>query len=148
MRTARKGSVEMPAFMRQLVKETEKRVSSFFKGGRGGAAEGEQPGVEEEKEEVIPSPYLDRPVLDKLTEEGCCPLGAHLRPGKHAGLEGQHGGLPQLCATAGWRAGLTGASLPCSTVMQAARWHSTALSIFWVTSWPQVDWNQWTILKG
>nr|XP_046267264.1 protein phosphatase, Mg2+/Mn2+ dependent, 1Nb (putative) [Scatophagus argus] len=99
MRTARKGSVEMPAFMRQLVKETEKRVSSFFKGGRGGAAEGEQPG-EGEKEEVIPSPYLDRPVLDKLAEEGCARWGLTYALGSmqgwRANMEDFHNCVPQL----------------------------------------------------
>ena len=99
MRTARKGTVEMPAFMRQLVKETEKRVSSFFKGGRGGAAEGEQPG-EGEKEEVIPSPYLDRPVLDKLAEEGCARWGLTYALGSmqgwRANMEDFHNCVPQL----------------------------------------------------
>ncbi|KAK5622635.1 hypothetical protein CRENBAI_000223 [Crenichthys baileyi] len=99
MRTARKGSVEMPAFVRQLVKETEKRVSSFFKGGRGGASDGEQPG-EGEKEEVIPSPYLDRPVLDKLTEEGCARLGLTYALGSMQGwrahMEDFHNCVPQL----------------------------------------------------
>lgn len=99
MRTARKGSVEMPAFVRQLVKETEKRVSSFFKGGRGGAAEGEQQG-EGEKEEVIPSPYLDRPVLDKLTEEGCGRWGITYALGSmqgwRANMEDFHNCVPQL----------------------------------------------------
>lgn len=99
MRTARKGSVEMPAFMRQLVKETEKRVSSFFKGGRGGAAEGEHPG-DGEKEEVIPSPYLDRPVLDKLAEEGCARWGLTYALGSmqgwRANMEDFHNCVPQL----------------------------------------------------
>ncbi|XP_004573383.2 protein phosphatase, Mg2+/Mn2+ dependent, 1Nb (putative) isoform X1 [Maylandia zebra] len=99
MRTARKGSVEMPAFVRQLVKETEKRVSSFFKGGRGGTAEGEQQG-EGEKEEVIPSPYLDRPVLDKLTEEGCARWGLTYALGSmqgwRANMEDFHNCVPQL----------------------------------------------------
>lgn len=99
MRTSRKGSVEMPAFVRQLVKETEKRVSSFFKGGRGGAAEGEQAG-EGEKEEVIPSPYLDRPVLDKLTEEGCVRWGLTYALGSmqgwRANMEDFHNCVPQL----------------------------------------------------
>ncbi|XP_071395718.1 protein phosphatase, Mg2+/Mn2+ dependent, 1Nb (putative) [Centroberyx affinis] len=99
MRTARKGSVEMPAFVRQLVKETEKRVSSFFKGGRGGAGEGEQPG-EGEGEEVMPSPYLDRPVLDKLTEEGCSRWGLTYALGSmqgwRANMEDFHNCVPQL----------------------------------------------------
>lgn len=99
MRTARKGSVEMPAFVRQLVKETEKKVSSFFKGGRGGAAEGEQP-AEGEKEEIMPSPYLDRPVLDKLTEEGCTRWGLTYALGSmqgwRANMEDFHNCVPQL----------------------------------------------------
>uniref|UniRef100_A0A3Q2ZVN9 protein-serine/threonine phosphatase n=1 Tax=Kryptolebias marmoratus TaxID=37003 RepID=A0A3Q2ZVN9_KRYMA len=99
MRTARKGSVEVPAFVRQLVKETEKRVSSFFKVGRGGAAEGEQPG-EGEKEEVVPSPYLDRPVLDKLMEEGCARWGLTYALGSmqgwRANMEDFHNCVPQL----------------------------------------------------
>ncbi|KAM4727007.1 putative protein phosphatase, Mg2+/Mn2+ dependent, 1Nb (putative) [Anableps anableps] len=101
MRTARKGNVEMPAFVRQLVKETEKRVSSFFKGGRGGASDGEQTG-EGEKEEVIPSPYLDRPVLDKLTEEGCTRWGLTYALGSmqgwRANMEDFHNCVPQLGA--------------------------------------------------
>ncbi|KAF3705905.1 Protein phosphatase 1B [Channa argus] len=104
MRTARKGSVEMPAFVRQLVKETERRVSSFFKGGRGGSAEGEQQG---ENEEVIPSPYLDRPVLDKLTEEGCTRWGMTYALGSmqgwRANMEDFHNCVPQLSVhLAGW----------------------------------------------
>lgn len=99
MRTARKSGVEMPAFMRHLVKETEKRVSSFFKGGRGGTAEGEQP-KEGEKEEMIPSPYLDRPVLDKLAEEGCARWGLTYAlasmQGWRANMEDFHNCVPQL----------------------------------------------------
>lgn len=99
MRTARKSGVEMPAFMRHLVKETEKRVSSFFKGGRGGTAEGEQP-KEGEKEEMIPSPYLDRPVLDKLVEEGCARWGLTYAlasmQGWRSNMEDFHNCVPQL----------------------------------------------------
>uniref|UniRef100_A0A8C6SGF0 Protein phosphatase, Mg2+/Mn2+ dependent, 1Nb (putative) n=1 Tax=Neogobius melanostomus TaxID=47308 RepID=A0A8C6SGF0_9GOBI len=91
--------MEMPAFVRQLVKETEKRVSSFFKGGRGGAAEGEHP-AEGEKDEVIPCPYLDRPVLDKLTEEGCTRWGLTYSLGSmqgwRANMEDFHNCVPQL----------------------------------------------------
>ena len=87
--------MEMPAFVRQLVKETEKRVSSFFKGGRGGA----EP-TEGEAEEVIPSPYLDRPVLDKLTEEGCSRWGLNYALGSmqgwRANMEDFHNCVPQL----------------------------------------------------
>ncbi|KAG9265563.1 protein phosphatase 1A [Astyanax mexicanus] len=101
MRTSRKGAVEMPAFVRQLVKETEKRVTSFFKGGRGGGgselAEGED-GAEEEG--VIPSPYLDRPVLDKYMEEGCASWGLTYAlasmQGWRAHMEDFHNCFPQL----------------------------------------------------
>ncbi|XP_051734027.1 protein phosphatase, Mg2+/Mn2+ dependent, 1Nb (putative) [Ctenopharyngodon idella] len=101
MRTSRKGSVEMPAFVRQLVKETEKRVTSFFKGGRGGGAgelsEGEEGG---EEEGVIPSPYLDRPVLDKHMQEGCASWGLTYAlasmQGWRAHMEDFHNCFPQL----------------------------------------------------
>lgn len=88
----------MPAFFRQLVKETEKRVSSFFKvGGRGGAEH-----MQGEGEEVIPSPYLDRPVLDKLTEEGCSRWGLTYALGSmqgwRANMEDYHNCVPQLGA--------------------------------------------------
>ncbi|XP_061608757.1 protein phosphatase, Mg2+/Mn2+ dependent, 1Nb (putative) isoform X1 [Phyllopteryx taeniolatus] len=93
MRTSRKASVEMPAFVRQLVKETEKRVSSFFKGGRAGAAD-----VDEDA--VLPSPYLDRPVLDKLAEEGCARWGLTYALGSMQGwrahMEDYHNCVPQL----------------------------------------------------
>ncbi|KAK2827424.1 hypothetical protein Q7C36_018350 [Tachysurus vachellii] len=101
MRTSRKGSVEMPAFVWQLVKETEKRVTSFFKGGRGGGggepAEGEEAG---EEEGVIPSPYLERPVLDKYFEEGCANWGLTYALGSMQGWRAQmedfHNCFPQL----------------------------------------------------
>ncbi|XP_077596787.1 protein phosphatase, Mg2+/Mn2+ dependent, 1Nb (putative) [Stigmatopora nigra] len=102
MRTSKKGSVEMPAFVRQLVKETEKRVSSFFKGGRGGAAEGEPPvhGDKDKEEALLPSPYLDRPVLDKLCEEGCVRWGVTYAlasmQGWRASMEDYHNCVPQL----------------------------------------------------
>ncbi len=91
----------MPAFVRQLVKETEKRVTSFFKGGRGGGAGELSEGVEGGEEEgVIPSPYLDRPVLDKHMQEGCASWGLTYALGQHAGLEGPHGRFPQLLPSA------------------------------------------------
>lgn len=91
----------MPAFVRQLVKETEKRVTSFFKGGRGGGggepAEGEDAG---EEEGVIPSPYLERPVLDKYFEEGCASWGLTYALGSMQGwrahMEDFHNCFPQL----------------------------------------------------
>ncbi|XP_062867208.1 protein phosphatase, Mg2+/Mn2+ dependent, 1Nb (putative) isoform X2 [Trichomycterus rosablanca] len=101
MRTSKKGSVEMPAFVRQLVKETEKRVTSFFKGGRGGGggepAEGEEAA---EEEGVIQSPYLDRPVLEKYMEEGCASWGLTYALGSMQGwrahMEDFHNCYPQL----------------------------------------------------
>ncbi|KAJ3589318.1 hypothetical protein NHX12_010163 [Muraenolepis orangiensis] len=111
MRTSRKTPVEMPAFVRQLVKETERRVGSLFKGGGGrgggaGGAEGE-PGMEEggggdlaEVVEAVPSPYLDRPVLDKLVEEGCSRWGLTYALGSMQGwrstMEDFHNCVPQL----------------------------------------------------
>lgn len=103
MRTSKKGSVEMPAFVRQLVKETEKRVTSFFKGGRGGSggepAEGEEAA---EEEGVIQSPYLDRPVLEKYMEEGCASWGITYALGSMQGwrahMEDFHNCYPQLGA--------------------------------------------------
>lgn len=91
----------MPAFVRQLVKETEKRVTSFFKGGRGGGAgelaEGEEGG---EEEGVIPSPYLERPVLDKHMQEGCASWGLTYAlasmQGWRAHMEDFHNCFPQL----------------------------------------------------
>lgn len=108
----------MPAFVRQLVKETEKRVSSLFKGGGhgGGGAEGGGGGAgdggehhlgEGEGEEVTPSPYLDRPVLDKLMEEGCSRWGITYALGSmqgwRANMEDFHNCVPQLGGElAGW----------------------------------------------
>lgn len=158
MRTARKGSVEMPAFVRQLVKETEKRVSSFFKGGRGGTAEGEQQG-EGEKEEVIPSPYLDRPVLDKLTEEGCARWGLTYALGSmqgwRANMEDFHNCVPQLGGElADWsffavfdgHAGSTVAQY-CSQHLlghilamgeRSVQWHLTVWVCVWVLSYKDI----------
>lgn len=109
MRTAKKGSVEMPAFVRHLVKETEKRVSCFFKGGRSGVSgggAGEQAEGEEASEEegggvpLIPSPYLERPILDKLLEEGCTSQGVSFAcacmQGWRASMEDFHNCYPQL----------------------------------------------------
>ncbi|CAL8362504.1 unnamed protein product [Lota lota] len=108
MRASRKGPVEMPAFVRQLVKETERRVSSLFKGGRGGGAGGGGAGGEPGGEgggdpaevEVGPSPYLDRPVLDKLVEEGCSRWGLTYALGSMQGwrstMEDFHNCVPQL----------------------------------------------------
>ncbi|XP_036381735.1 protein phosphatase, Mg2+/Mn2+ dependent, 1Nb (putative) [Megalops cyprinoides] len=94
MRTARRGSVEVPAFVRQLVKGTEKMVTSFFRGGR---AEGEE---EEGEEEAVPSPYLDRPVLEKHLVEGHVKWGVSYAlasmQGWRAHMEDDHNCFPEL----------------------------------------------------
>ncbi|XP_066560203.1 protein phosphatase, Mg2+/Mn2+ dependent, 1Na (putative) isoform X2 [Amia ocellicauda] len=74
MQTVRRDSIDdwerkmpqMTSFVRQLVKETERMVAFFFKTGSPGLGGGD----EEEDEEPMPSPYLDRPVLDKHKAEG------------------------------------------------------------------------------
>lgn len=129
----------MPAFVRQLVKETEKRVTSFFKGGRGGGAgelsEGEEAG---EEEGVIPSPYLDRPVLDKHMQEGCASWGLTYAlasmQGWRAHMEDFHNCFPQLGGNCP-----IGGSSPCSMDTQGARWPNTAPGTCWTTSWAQVS---------
>ncbi|XP_048091721.1 protein phosphatase, Mg2+/Mn2+ dependent, 1Nb (putative) isoform X1 [Alosa alosa] len=101
-------------FYRRLVKLQEQEQGSG-KGGRGGAVRGEQAEGEEgaasEEEEggaIIPCPYLDRPVLDKLLEEGFAPGGGvHFAcacmQGWRATMEDFHNCFPQLCgALADW----------------------------------------------
>ncbi|XP_023689788.1 protein phosphatase, Mg2+/Mn2+ dependent, 1Nb (putative) isoform X1 [Paramormyrops kingsleyae] len=95
MRTARKANVEVPAFVRQLVKGTEKMVSSLFKGGREGADEGE---VAEEG--AIPSPYLDQPILEKHNEQGWAKWGIKFAlssvQGWRAQMEDAHTCVPEM----------------------------------------------------
>ncbi|KAJ8385023.1 hypothetical protein AAFF_G00195530 [Aldrovandia affinis] len=87
MRTARRASnVEVPSFLRQLVKETGKMVTFFFKGEK---AEGVSADLEDEDEDwVLPSPYLERPILEKHTAEG----------------EARWGATYALASMQGWRA--------------------------------------------
>ncbi|CAL8353934.1 unnamed protein product [Lota lota] len=67
MRSARRASaVEVPSFLRHLAKETEKMVTFFFKGGPRERDADEDP----DGEDSAPSPYLDRPVLEKQVAEG------------------------------------------------------------------------------
>lgn len=69
MRTARRAStVEVPSFLRQLARETERMVTFFFRGGNGSPRDSS--GEEDEDEDTMPSPYLDRPQLTKHTAEG------------------------------------------------------------------------------
>ncbi|XP_017552327.1 protein phosphatase, Mg2+/Mn2+ dependent, 1Na (putative) [Pygocentrus nattereri] len=73
MRTARRAStVEVPSFLRQLVRETEKMVTFFFRGGqREREANGDSDSEDDNNNlEDIPSPYLERPILQKQTAEG------------------------------------------------------------------------------
>ncbi|KAL7832035.1 hypothetical protein AOLI_G00295830 [Acnodon oligacanthus] len=73
MRTARRAStVEVPSFLRQLVRETEKMVTFFFRGGqREREASGDSDSEDDNNNlDDIPSPYLERPILQKQTAEG------------------------------------------------------------------------------
>ncbi|XP_010871018.1 protein phosphatase, Mg2+/Mn2+ dependent, 1Na (putative) [Esox lucius] len=65
MRTARRASaVEVPSFLRQLAKETEKMVTFFFKGDKMDS------GDDSSDEDSGPRVYLDQPILEKHTAEG------------------------------------------------------------------------------
>lgn len=74
MRTARRASnVEVPSFLRQLVKETEKMVTFFFKGGSRDRVPDEEDNLDED--DSMPSPYLERPILEKHVSEGVLSQG-------------------------------------------------------------------------
>lgn len=99
MRTARRASnVEVPSFLRQLVKETEKMVTFFFKGGV------KEAGPEEEEDNLdddsMPSPYLEHPILEKHVSEGGSQLGVNYAvasmQGWRAQMEDAHTCMPQL----------------------------------------------------
>lgn len=99
MRTARRASnVEVPSFLRQLVKETEKMVTFFFKGGTRGPASGEKDNLDEN--DLMPSPYLEHPILEKLVSEGGSELGLSYAvasmQGWRAQMEDAHTCIPQL----------------------------------------------------
>lgn len=99
MRTARRASnVEVPSFLRQLVKETEKMVTFFFKGGTREAAPGEEDNSDEE--DLMPSPYLEHPILEKHVSEGGSELGVSYAvasmQGWRAQMEDAHTCIPQL----------------------------------------------------
>ncbi|XP_058489695.1 protein phosphatase, Mg2+/Mn2+ dependent, 1Na (putative) [Solea solea] len=100
MRTARRASnVEVPSFLRQLVKETEKMVTFFFKGGtKDAAGPGEEDSLDEE--DLMPSPYLDHPILEKHVSEGGSQLGLNYAvasmQGWRAQMEDAHTCMPQL----------------------------------------------------
>uniref|UniRef100_A0A8C2A2E2 Protein phosphatase 1B n=1 Tax=Cyprinus carpio TaxID=7962 RepID=A0A8C2A2E2_CYPCA len=98
MRTARRASnMEVPSFLRQLVKETEKMVTFFFKGGR------REPGVDDEyseNEEDMGRPYLERPILEKDTAEGGSKCGINYgmasMQGWRAQMEDSHTCMPEM----------------------------------------------------
>uniref|UniRef100_A0A3P9H9C1 Protein phosphatase 1B n=1 Tax=Oryzias latipes TaxID=8090 RepID=A0A3P9H9C1_ORYLA len=99
MRTARRASnVEVPSFLRQLVKETEKMVTFFFKGGSREAGSPEEDNLDEE--DALPSPYLERPILEKHTSEGGNDLGLNYAvasmQGWRAQMEDAHTCMSQL----------------------------------------------------
>lgn len=99
MRTARRASnVEVPSFLRNLVKETEKMVTFFFKGGSKEAGSVEEDIFDED--DMMPSPYLDRPILEKYISEGGSPLGVNYATasmqGWRAQMEDAHTCMPQL----------------------------------------------------
>ena len=106
MRTARRASnVEVPSFLRQLAKETEKMVTFFFKGGPRERDPGED--RDSDGEEAAPSPYLDRPILEKVVAEGGCERGTSYAvasmQGWRSSMEDAHTCLPTLKGPqAGW----------------------------------------------
>lgn len=101
MRTARRASnVEVPSFLRQLVKETEKMVTFFFKGGSRETEPGEEDNLDED--DGIPSPYLEHPILEKYVSEGGSHVGLNYAvasmQGWRAQMEDAHACMPQLRA--------------------------------------------------
>ncbi|KAJ3590497.1 hypothetical protein NHX12_008448 [Muraenolepis orangiensis] len=106
MRTARRASnAEVPSFLRQLAKETERMVTFFFKGGpRERDADEED---YEDEDDPVPSPYLDRPVLEKQVAEGGSDRGVSYAvasmQGWRAQMEDAHTCMSQLKGElAGW----------------------------------------------
>ncbi|XP_062872855.1 protein phosphatase, Mg2+/Mn2+ dependent, 1Na (putative) [Trichomycterus rosablanca] len=101
MRTTRRAStVEVPSFLRQLVKETEKMVTFFFKGGQGDQDADSDSEDDNDDVEEIPSPYLERPVLQKHTSEGKSKWGityamANMQ-GWRAQMEDAHTCMPEM----------------------------------------------------
>ncbi|XP_067102521.1 protein phosphatase, Mg2+/Mn2+ dependent, 1Na (putative) [Osmerus mordax] len=99
MRTARRASaVEVPSFLRQLAKETEKMVTFFFKGGQRDNQGGED--GEFEDDDSYPSPYLDRPILEKHISEGGSQWGVNYALASMQGwrvqMEDAHTCMPHL----------------------------------------------------
>ncbi|XP_063060598.1 protein phosphatase, Mg2+/Mn2+ dependent, 1Na (putative) [Engraulis encrasicolus] len=77
MRTARRAStVEVPSFLRNLAKETERMMTFFFRntGGSSGSSPRDSSSGEDDElnddDDSMPSPYLQRPLVHKSTGEG------------------------------------------------------------------------------
>ncbi|XP_035239977.1 protein phosphatase, Mg2+/Mn2+ dependent, 1Na (putative) [Anguilla anguilla] len=107
MRKARRASnVEVPSFLRQLVKETGKLVTFFFKGEKAEGVAGDL--LDEDSEDgLVLSPYLDRPVLEKHVAEGETKWGAGYALASMQGwrtqMEDAHTCAPEIGAElAGW----------------------------------------------
>ncbi|MFT7803454.1 protein phosphatase 1A-like [Arapaima gigas] len=100
MRTSRRASnVEVPSCLRQLVKETERMVAFFFRGSRGlGTFKGGE--EEDDEEEFMPSPYLERPILEKYIAEGSAKWGVNYAVGSMQGwrahMEDAHTCIPEM----------------------------------------------------
>ncbi|XP_072319697.1 protein phosphatase, Mg2+/Mn2+ dependent, 1Na (putative) [Eucyclogobius newberryi] len=99
MRTARRASnVEVPSFLRQLAKETEKMVTFFFKGGSRERGSDEEDSPDED--DGYPSPYLEHPILEKHVFEGSSQSGLNYAvasmQGWRAQMEDAHSCMPQL----------------------------------------------------
>ncbi|XP_024300120.1 protein phosphatase 1A-like [Oncorhynchus tshawytscha] len=99
MRTARRAStVEVPSFLRQLAKETEKMVTFFFKGGQRDGQEGSE--EDSSDEDNGPSVYLDRPILEKHATEGGSQWGLNYATasmqGWRAQMEDAHACMPEM----------------------------------------------------
>lgn len=99
MRTARRASnVEVPSFLRHLVKETEKMVTFFFKGGARETGSGDEDSLDEE--DPMPSPYLEHPILEKNVAEGGSQSGMNYAvasmQGWRAQMEDAHTCMPHL----------------------------------------------------
>lgn len=90
--------MEVPSFLRQLVKETEKMVTFFFKGGSRERGSDEDDSLDED--DCFPSPYLEHPILEKHVFEGSSQSGLNYAvasmQGWRAQMEDAHTCTPQL----------------------------------------------------
>lgn len=90
--------MEVPSFLRNLVKETEKMVTFFFKGGTRDRGSDEEDSLDED--DCYPSPYLDHPILEKHVLEGSSESGLNYAvasmQGWRAQMEDAHACIPQM----------------------------------------------------